>query len=76
MRGVAKLTAFVLLIIGTLGILINEFIFDWGRVATMVFAIVNFIGLATLAATYLRMRNKDHLKEDYQLCGELALLQV
>ena len=54
-----KLSAFILLIIGTLGLLINEFAFDWSRVATMVFAIMNFTGLVTLAATYLRMRNKD-----------------
>ena len=60
MREAVKLIAFILLTIGTLGLLINEFAFDWGRVATMVFAIMNFIGLAILATTYLRMRNKDH----------------
>ncbi|MFC1913694.1 hypothetical protein ACFLXF_00230 [Chloroflexota bacterium] len=54
-----KLIAFVLLIIGTLGLLINEFAFDWGRVATIVFAIMNLMGLAILAATYLRMNNKE-----------------
>ena len=59
MREAVKLIAFILLTIGTLGLLINEFAFDWGRVATMVFAIMNFTGLVTLAATYLRMRNKD-----------------
>ena len=51
-----KLSAFILLIIGTLGLLINEFAFDWGRVATIVFAIVNLTGLAILAATYIRMK--------------------
>jgi len=44
-----KLTAFILLIIGTVGLLLNEFIFDWGRTVTLIFAILNFIGLATLA---------------------------
>ena len=60
MGEVIKLSAFILLIIGTLGLLINEFAFDWGRVATIIFAILNFIGLAILAATYLWMRNKDN----------------
>ena len=54
-----KLIAFVLLIIGTLGLLINEFAFDWGRVATMVFATMNLIGLAILTVKYLRMKNKE-----------------
>ena len=60
MREAVKLAAFILLTIGTLGLLINELISDWGRVATIIFAILNFIGLAILAATYLWMRNKDN----------------
>jgi len=43
MREVAKLTAFILLIIGTIGLLVNEFVADWGRVGTIVFAVFNFI---------------------------------
>ena len=64
MREVAKLTAFILLIIGTIGLLVNEFIFDWGRVGTLVFAVFNFIGLAILAITYLRMKHREMKKED------------
>ena len=60
MREAIKLIAFILLTIGTLGLLINEFAFDWGRVATLVFAIVNFMGLAILASLYFKMRNKDN----------------
>jgi len=60
MREAIKLIAFILLTIGTLGLLINEFAFDWGRVATLVFAIVNFMGLAILASSYFKMRNKDN----------------
>ncbi|MFC1940891.1 hypothetical protein ACFLWL_00540 [Chloroflexota bacterium] len=41
--------AFILLIIGTIGHLINEFIFDWGRLATVRFTIFNAAGLAILA---------------------------
>ena len=49
MKEITKLSAFILLIIGTIGLLLNEFAFDWGRTATITFAVVNFIGLVTLA---------------------------
>jgi hypothetical protein len=47
-----KLAAFILLIIGTIGLLVNEFVADWGRAATLTFAIFNCAGLAILAVTY------------------------
>ena len=53
MREVAKLIAFILLIVGTTGLLVNEFVTDWGRVITLIFAVFNCIGLVTLAVTYL-----------------------
>lgn len=49
MRAVAKLCAFILLIIGTLGLLINELIFDWGSAATVTFAGFNVGGFVLLA---------------------------
>ena len=52
MREAIKLSAFVLLIIGTLGLIINEFIFDWGSTATLTFAVANIVGLAILACTW------------------------
>ena len=64
MREVAKLTAFILLIIGTICLLVNEFIFEWGRVGTLVFAVFNVIGLAILAIMYLRMKDRERKKED------------
>jgi len=48
-RAVAKLGAFILLIIGTLGLVINELIFDWGSAATLTFAAFNVGGLVLLA---------------------------
>ena len=60
MREAIKLIAFILITIGTLGLLINEFAFDWGRVATLVFAIMNFMGLAILASSYFKMGEKDN----------------
>lgn len=52
MSRVVKLTAFVLLMIGTIGLLVNEFVADWGRAATLTFAIFNCAGLAVMAVTY------------------------
>jgi hypothetical protein len=47
-----KLSAFALLMIGTIGLLVNEFVADWGRAATLTFAIFNCAGLAVMAVTY------------------------
>ena len=52
MKESTLLIAFILLIIGTIGLLINELIFDWGRGATLTFAIINVVGLVSLAFTY------------------------
>ncbi len=47
-----RTVAFGLLIIGTLGLLLNELIFGWGRSATLLFAIANIIGLLLLGFSY------------------------
>ena len=52
MRESTRLIGFILLIIGTIGLLINEFFFDWGRGATLTFAIINVVGFASLAFAY------------------------
>ena len=49
MRESITLFAFILLGIGTIGLLVNEFIFDWGRLATVSFAVLNVAGFAILA---------------------------
>jgi len=48
MSEVVKLGAFILLIIGTVGLLINEFVFDWARTITITLACLNIVGLAIL----------------------------
>ncbi len=52
-----KLTAFILVGIGTIGLLLNEFLFDWGTVTTIIFAACNLIGLTTLAISHWVMRD-------------------
>jgi len=51
MREAAKLIAFILLIIGTIGLLVNEFVTGWGRGVTITFACLNVLGLVLLAFT-------------------------
>jgi membrane-bound ClpP family serine protease len=51
MKEVAKIIAFILLIVGTIGLLLNEFVSGWGRSATITFACLNFVGLIALAYT-------------------------
>lgn len=48
MKGTIELSGFVLLIIGTLGLLVNEFVFDWGSFAPLAFAVANVVGFALL----------------------------
>ena len=52
MREVARLIAFILLIIGTIGLLVNEFATDLGRAGTIIFAVFSCLGLVTLSITY------------------------
>jgi hypothetical protein len=56
MRRVLKLSAFILLIIGTLGLLANEIIFDWGRAATLTFAALNIVGFIALGFAHWVMK--------------------
>jgi len=58
MKQVVKLSGFILIIIGTLGLLINEFIFDWGSIATLTFAAVNVVGFAILAFAFWGMKKE------------------
>lgn len=48
--------AFSLLIVGTLGLMLNEYVLHWGTVATIVFAVANAIGLAILGVVYMKTR--------------------
>ena len=50
MKKVTSFTPFVLLLIGTIGLLINELVFDWGRVATLSFAAINIVGFVIWAS--------------------------
>ncbi len=53
-----RYTAFILLIMGTLGLLSNEFIFHWGRPVVLTMATLNVAGLAILAFTTWGIKKK------------------
>jgi len=45
--------SFILLLFGTIGLLLNEFLFDWGRTVVLIFAAANVAGLIGLATAVL-----------------------
>lgn len=51
-----KTVSFVLIFIGTVGLLLNEFILDWGRTATIPLAAANLVGLAMLVFIHWRWK--------------------
>jgi hypothetical protein len=54
----ARVSGFTLIFIGTLGLLFNEFVLEWGRLATVIFALLNILGLAMLAFSIKRRRSQ------------------
>ena len=55
-KSILIIGAFIFLGVGTIGLLINEFAFNWGRCATLTFAAINVVGFATLAFTKWGMK--------------------
>ena len=51
-----KLSGFILIAVGTTGLLLNEFVWDGGASRTIILAVVNFVGLVNLAFAYFGMR--------------------
>lgn len=49
MKEIVELSGFVLIMVGTIGLLLAEYVFDWGSIAVLTFAAVNVLGLVTLA---------------------------
>ena len=60
MKEALKLTGFILVAIGTAGLLLEDFVLQWGSIGcldiTLIFGAVNAIGLATLAFAYWGMK--------------------
>ena len=56
LREVILISGFVLVIVGTVGLLLNEFVLDTHRDRTIIFAVVNFVGLVNLAFGHFGMK--------------------
>jgi len=54
-----RASAFVLIAVGTVGLLANEFVFHWGRTATLSFAVSSAVGLVVLGLAYLNKRKRQ-----------------
>jgi len=56
MRQKVKLTGFILVAIGLLGLILEDFVLQWGSIGpldiTLIFGAVDAIGLAALALAY------------------------
>jgi len=55
MRSFIRISGFVLITIGTVGLLLNEFIWDYSSTRTIIFAVVDFVGLVNLAFAHFSM---------------------
>ncbi len=58
LRNFLRISGFILVIIGTAGLLLNEFVWDGGASRTIILAVVNFVGLTNLAFAHFGMRDK------------------
>ena len=58
MRNIVKISGFALIIVGTVGLLLNEFVFDASSTRTIILAVANFVGLVNLAFAHFGMRDK------------------
>ena len=57
MKNFIKISGFALIIIGTAGLLLNEFAWEHSSTRTIIFAVVNFVGLVNLAFAHFGMRD-------------------
>jgi hypothetical protein len=51
-----KISGFILIAIGTTGLLLNEFFWVSSSGRTIIFAVVNFVGFANLAFAHFGMK--------------------
>jgi len=58
LKQIIKLSGFVLIFTGTVGLLLNEFILTHSSTLTIIFAVVNLVGFANLALAHFGFRQK------------------
>ncbi len=58
LRNFIRISGCVLIIVGTVGILLNEFVWERSATRTIIFAVVDFVGLVNLAFANFGMKAK------------------
>jgi O-antigen ligase len=58
MKDFLKISAFVLIIVGTAGLLLNEFVWQHSSTRTVIFAVVNFVGLVNLGFVSFALKDR------------------
>lgn len=53
---ILEIIPFILILVGSIGLLLNEFMFQAGTAVVLVFAFLNLIGLAWLLLAYLKKK--------------------
>jgi hypothetical protein len=57
LRNFLEISGFALIIIGTAGLLLNEFVWELSSTRTIIFGVVNLVGLVDLAFAHFGMRD-------------------
>ena len=57
LRNILKIAGFALIVIGTAGLLLNEFLWEYSSTRTIIFGVVDFVGLVDLAFSHFGMRD-------------------
>ena len=58
MRNIIIIIGSILIVIGTAGLLLNEFAWEQSSTRTIIFAVVNFVGLVSLALGHFGIRDR------------------
>jgi len=56
MKNIVQISGFVLIFVGTVGLLLNEFVLDAPSSCTIILGVTNFVGLVSLAFAHFAMR--------------------
>lgn len=59
LRDFIKISGFTLIIIATAGLLLNEFVWEGSTTRTIIFGVVDLVGLVNLAFAHWGMRAKS-----------------
>ena len=59
LRNFIKTSGFILIFVGTAGLLLNEFVWEQSSARTIIFAVVNVVGLVKLAFAHFGMSPKS-----------------